>query len=71
MVRFLSSGVVETPLQQFLLSSLYLFHSILSSIVWIDKLHNCVEGTSFRVSQGNRKKTLFMVAVANRKKNAS
>ena len=36
MVWVLSNGAEETSLQQFLLSSLYLFDYIFSSIVWID-----------------------------------
>ena len=42
-------GVEDTSLQQFLLSSFYLFHSIFSGIIWINKLHNCVEGICFNV----------------------
>ena len=49
MVRVLSCGVEDTPLQHFLLSSIYLFDSIFSGIVWIDKLHNCVEDICFNV----------------------
>ena len=47
MVRVLSNGVEDIPLQQFLLSSLYSFDSIYSGVIWIDKLDNCVEGIGF------------------------
>ena len=57
MVWFLSNGVQDTPLQQFFLSSLYLFDSIFSGIVWIDKLHTCVKGTCFNIKQRTRKNT--------------
>ena len=43
------SRMEDTPLQQFLLSSLFSFDSILSGTVWIDKLHNCVKGIFFNV----------------------
>ena len=49
MVWFLSNTIEETPLQQFLLGIIYLFDSIFSSIVCINKLHNCVEGICFSV----------------------
>ena len=35
--------------QQFLLNSFHLFDSIFLGIVWIDKLHNCVEGICFNI----------------------
>ena len=44
LVRVLSNGLEERPLEQFSLISHYLFDSIFSSIVLIDELHNCVEG---------------------------
>ena len=40
----LSNGVEERSLEQFWLSSHYLFDSIFSSIGLIDELHNGVEG---------------------------
>ena len=49
MVWFHGDGVEETLLQDLLLSSLYFLDSMLSSIVWIDKLHNCIEGICFSV----------------------
>ena len=49
MVWVLSNGIEETPLQQFLLSSLYLFDSIFISLAWIDKLRNIVEKICFNV----------------------
>ena len=57
-VWVLSSGVENIGLQQFLLSNLYLFESILSGMVWIDKLHNYIKVNCFNVYQENRKKTL-------------
>ena len=45
----LCNGGEETPFQQFLLSCLYVFDSIFSSIVWIDKLHKCVERICFSI----------------------
>ena len=44
-----SNGWEETPLQQILLSSLYLLDSMFAIIVWIDKLHKSVEKISFSV----------------------
>ena len=58
MVWVLSKGVEDVSLQQFLLSSFYSFDSIFLDIVWVDKLHNCVEGISFKLQQGNTKKKL-------------
>ena len=55
-VWVLSNGVEGTPLQQFLLRSLFSFDSIFPAIVWIDKLPHCVEGIFFNVYQGNMKK---------------
>ena len=49
MVWVFSSEVEDTPLQQFLLSSRYLFDFIFLGIVLIVKLHNCVEEISFNV----------------------
>ena len=62
--------VEDTPLQQILLSGIYLFNSISSSIALNDKLHNCVEGICFSTLQGNKKPafSLFMVTVAKREK---
>ena len=57
-VWVLSSGVENIGLQQFLLSNLYLFESILSGMVWIDKLHKYIKVNCFNVYQENRKKTL-------------
>ena len=61
MVWVLSNGVEDTPLKHFFLSSLYSLESIFSGIVWIDKLHNCVEVICFNVEQGSMEKTLFLL----------
>ena len=58
MVWILSKRVEDVSLQQFLLSSFYSFETIFRGIVWIDKLHNCVGGICFNISQGNTKKKL-------------
>ena len=63
-VWVLINGVGNTPIQKFLLSSLYSFDSIFlfwlcySRIVWIDKLHSCAERIKLIVYERNRKKTL-------------
>ena len=49
MVWILSKRVEDASLQQFLLSSFYLFGSIFLGIVLIDKLHNCIEGICFNI----------------------
>ena len=49
MVWVLRNGVEVTPLQQFLLSSFYVFDSFFWSIVWTDMLHKCVERIRFSV----------------------
>ena len=49
MVWILSKRVEDVSLQQFLLSSFYSFDSIFLGMVWIDKLHNCVEGNCFNI----------------------
>ena len=58
MAWILSKRVEIALLQQFLLSSFYLFESIFPGIVWINKLKNCVGGISFNISQGNTKNKL-------------
>ena len=49
MVWILSKRVEDVSLQQFLLSTFYSFDFIFLSIVWIDKLHICVEGICFNI----------------------
>ena len=50
MVWVLSNGIEDTPLQQFLFSSLHSFDSIFWGIrVWTDKPHNGVKGICFKV----------------------
>ena len=49
MVWILSKRVEDVSLQQFLLSSFYSFDSIFLGMVWIDKLHNCAEGSCFNI----------------------
>ena len=39
----------DVSLQWFLLSSFHLFGSVFLGIVWIDKLHSCVEGICFNI----------------------
>ena len=39
----------DVSLQYFLLSSFHIFDSIFLGIVWIDKLHCCVEGICFNI----------------------
>ena len=56
MVWIITNEVEDTLLQQFFLSSLYLFDSIFSDIVWIDKLHNCVKRICFNVPGNGCKK---------------
>ena len=65
-VWVMSNGVEDTPLRQFLLSSLYSFDFIFSGIVWIDKLNNIVKGICFNVKETGKK--LFRVMVAKKKK---
>ena len=65
MVWILSKRVEDVSLQQFLLSSFYSFESIFRGIVWIDKLHNCVGGICFNISQGNTKKKLSGIFQGN------
>ena len=57
MVWVLSNEVEYTPFKQILLNSRYSFDCIFSGLVWIDRLHNRVEGIYFNET-GNRKKTL-------------
>ena len=57
MIWVLSNEVEETPVQQYLLCSLYSF-GYFAIIVSIDKLHNCAEGIHFSVKQGKRKKDI-------------
>ena len=59
-VLVLRNVVKDTCLGQFLGSSLYIFHSIPSGIVFIKKLHDYDERISFFSNgcKGNRKKTL-------------
>ena len=65
----LINGVEDTPLQQFLLSSLCSFDSIVLfwlyylGIVWTDKLRNCVQGICFMIYLGNRKKDFSHISL--------
>ena len=43
-VWVLRKSVEDVSLPQFLLSSFYSFDSIFLGIIWIDRLHDCVEG---------------------------
>ena len=45
---------------------LYLFDSIFSGIVWIDKLNNCVKVICFNIKKTGKR--LFLVMVAKEKK---
>ena len=56
-VWVLRNGGRKYTISAISLSGLYSLDSIFSGMVWIDKLHNCVEGICFNVSQGNTKKT--------------
>ena len=58
MVCILSKRVEDVSLQQLLLSRFYSFEPIFLGIFWSDKLHNCVGGICFNISQGNTKKKL-------------
>ena len=49
MVWVLSKRVEDVSLKQFLMNSFYFFDPIILGIVWIDKLHNCVEGICFNI----------------------
>ena len=71
MVRVLSCGVEDTPLQHFLLSRINSFDSIFSGIVWIGKLHNCALKYLFQCLRRKHEKDiflLFMITVAKRGK---
>ena len=52
----LSKRVEDVSLQYFLLSSFHLFDSICLGILWIDKLHSCVEGICFNINKEIRKR---------------
>ena len=59
-VWILSNIVKVATLQQFFLSSLYLFDSIFSGSIWTDKLHNYVEAIFiFNGCYGNGKDHCF------------
>ena len=49
MVWVLSKRVEDVSLKQFLMNSFYLFDPIFLGIVWMDKLHNSVEGICFNI----------------------
>ena len=70
MAWVLSNGVEDTPLQQFLLGSLYLFDSIFSGIVLIDRLHNCVKeiASMFNKETAKRKNGLDWMSTEREKK---
>ena len=53
MVWVLSKRVEDVSLQQFSLGNFYSFDSIFLGIVWIDKLHNCVEGINKETHKRN------------------
>ena len=55
--------VEDMSLQNFSLTNLYLFDSIFSGMVWITKVHNCVEGICLlnNCPFGNEKKILFQL----------
>ena len=61
MVWIITNEVEDTLLQQFFLSSLYLFDSIFSDIVWIDKLHNYIKRICFNVPGNGCKKEKKML----------
>ena len=63
MVSVLSSEVENTPLQQFLVNSLYFFESIYSGIVWIDKLK--IFASIFDKKAGKRQFPTFHVCMIN------
>ena len=50
-------------MQEFFVSSLYLFDSIFSGIIWIGKLYNCDEETCFPTNgcHGNRKRQFSFI----------
>ena len=64
MVWVICNGIEDTPLKQFLFSSLYSF-----GIVWIDKLKNCFKGICFNVKETGKRH--FLLMVAKREKSAS
>ena len=59
-----SNGLEDATLQQFFLINLYLFGSIFSGIVRIDKLHNFAEEICLLSNgyYGNGEKTLFQLS---------